>query len=569
MLAFFVQDGVLSPDDLAQLAPRASADLVQAISAIAPLRVAVPEVFKQSLKCIVHPEEAPSLRDSSAPPPPQSLVGNEKLFQDVSEIVVIAIDVSGSMQTPFECDNDPRTVDRTRLEAVKQCFMGFRDATERYQESQQGRQHLLGLVSFSNSVTVHTQPTPNLNTFEDVIDDMHTNGRTAIFDAVAKACELLEPMGNRHPNADLRVLVLSDGLNNASTVSADRCLKRLAQVGATCDAIILGSNADKDLRKLVAASEGTCVEMTSLADAFDALESDGLVSLSARRTSGSGGGGDGGGGGSGSRGAAAETASSAAMRRAHLQHNLHSVSSLKFVTAAPAQKGAVVVPVASSTQHNVATGDFVPLEAFLQKAMKAAPTTSSALPASNKRVMSELRDLNSKQPLLIGGSSLFFYVVGVPPTPSAPFVQHMKVLLVSRPSPPFQGRVLELLLEFPATYPFVAPRLQIVTPVYHYAVSSDGKVCLPILGSEWSPAKNMKHVLTDLEELLHDPTSRIDPHAELSRRSWLSDLLRTDPEAYARQASTHAAANAPKLPTPPPPSTSVSALGLMPLLQRK
>jgi hypothetical protein len=38
----------------------------------------------------------------------------------VTEVCVVCIDVSGSMETPFECDGDARTVDRTRLEAVKQ-----------------------------------------------------------------------------------------------------------------------------------------------------------------------------------------------------------------------------------------------------------------------------------------------------------------------------------------------------------------------------------------------------------------------------------------------------------------
>lgn len=47
----------------------------------------------------------------------------------VDECVVICIDVSGSMQSPFEADNDVRTRDRTRLDGVKQMFYGFRDRT--------------------------------------------------------------------------------------------------------------------------------------------------------------------------------------------------------------------------------------------------------------------------------------------------------------------------------------------------------------------------------------------------------------------------------------------------------
>jgi hypothetical protein len=40
-------------------------------------------------------------------------------------------------------------------------------------------------------VTVHARPTANLDVFEDVIDDMATSGRTALFDAVVAACAML------------------------------------------------------------------------------------------------------------------------------------------------------------------------------------------------------------------------------------------------------------------------------------------------------------------------------------------------------------------------------------------
>lgn len=68
---------------------------------------------------------------------------------EVKECVVLCVDRSGSMQTPFECDNDPRTKDRTRLESVKQFFYGFRDQTTTYVD---GSKHRLGLLSYDNNV---------------------------------------------------------------------------------------------------------------------------------------------------------------------------------------------------------------------------------------------------------------------------------------------------------------------------------------------------------------------------------------------------------------------------------
>ena len=95
---------------------------------------------------------------------------------------------------------------------------------------------------------------------------------TAIFDAIVAACKLLAPVSAAHPTADLRVLVLSDGQNNTGAPPT-AALAALAGVGAVCDCMIMGDgssrNADDGLRRLVAASEGRCVAVASLSDAFE------------------------------------------------------------------------------------------------------------------------------------------------------------------------------------------------------------------------------------------------------------------------------------------------------------
>ena len=48
----------------------------------------------------------------------------------------------------------------------------------------------------------------------------------------------------------------------------------------------------------------------------------------------------------------------------------------------------------------------------------------------------------------------------------------------------------------PQDYPFKPPALTVVTPCYHYAVSSPGgKLCLPALTDGWSPVSTMTRVL--------------------------------------------------------------------------
>jgi len=72
--------------------------------------------------------------------------------------------------------------------------------------------------------------------------------------------------------------------------------------------------------------------------------------------------------------------------------------------------------------------------------------------------------------------------------------------------------------QLPRDYPFSPPALTVVTPCYHYAVSSPGgKLCLPTLFDRWSPAYTVALVLKEAEELLFSP-STFDPTADLAQR---------------------------------------------------
>lgn len=541
-LAGFEQAGVISTEELVQLAPRVAsgvdADIVPAITAILGFKDAAPDVFARSI-CALLAERglARSMRvptpvpvatntdlaaasgdkssfgdigdpNSNVPTPaPASAAAADVTptttqIEEVVEVVVLCIDVSGSMDTTFERDPDTRITDRTRLQAVKQCFYGFRDRTQRFAD---GSRHRLGLLSFSEKIKVHTPPTGDFDVFEADIDAMKTDGTTAIFEAVVAACSLLEPFAKRYPSADLRVVVLTDGQNNCNTVRADDALKALAACGAVCDCMLLGGGADQDLRRLVAASEGVCVEITGLADAYEALESPAMVSLAARR------------------GGAPLT------DRAAFRAKLAALPPLAACAVAPVQRGAVSAVAPSAGQRAFEQSSFT---AALEDgaALKGwAGGDKSGTSAKNKRIARELEAL-----ALVAGTYVF---------PSADEPRFAKVLLAAPPASPYAGRLIEAHVVLPDDYPFKPPRVTFAHPVYHYAVSTAGGVCLPALLDGWSPGSSLAAVFAQLSALLHDPRTA-DPTAELAQRAWLSELLRTDPAAYHAQATADAALHA-------------------------
>ena len=154
------------------------------------------------------------------------------------ECIAVCIDRSGSMGSPF-------SEGRTRMEAVKQMFYAFRDRVE----SIGGTGHQLGLLQFDNEVETLLALSADLAAFEDSVDAMKKRGATAIFTAIEKGVEMLEPVAVAHPHTDLRVVVLTDGQNNHHPIdplyTALDAFEKAHRVGVVVDAILVGSVVDQ------------------------------------------------------------------------------------------------------------------------------------------------------------------------------------------------------------------------------------------------------------------------------------------------------------------------------------
>ncbi|KAM9410448.1 ubiquitin-conjugating enzyme E2 C-like isoform 1-T2 [Pholidichthys leucotaenia] len=75
-----------------------------------------------------------------------------------------------------------------------------------------------------------------------------------------------------------------------------------------------------------------------------------------------------------------------------------------------------------------------------------------------------------------------------------------------------QGTVYESLryrlsLEFPAGYPYQAPRVKFVTPCFHPNVDDQGFICLDILKDKWSALYDVRSILLSIQSLLGEPNN--------------------------------------------------------------
>lgn len=400
----------------------------------------------------------------------------------VEECVVICIDRSGSMGTPFAelTINAVKgaVAQRTRMEAVKAMFYAFKDRTE----SMGLGKHQLGLVQFDDKIESLLDLTPRLDRFEAIVDDVEKRGSTAIYSAILEAVRMLKKQFSEASPTDLRVLVLTDGQSNTGE-GPEEALRAVNSVGAVVDAIIVGDRPDSNLRKIVSATGGECYQIRDLGEGFELLEAEGVVSLRARR-----------GGADKPPFRLRETVDFGSISE-------HAMTSGAAVRSAPA------------LAQDLATKAVVSVASLGEGGPVAPALASRCSNPCAKRLLLELRQVAALAPgvWLHSGEGVHIF-------PAPDNLRFWRALLEGPANSPFEGGVFAVNVVIPEDYPLKPPQVTFETPVYHCNVNDSGKVCLGILQDSWSPACSVPKVLETVRWMLGNPDT------DNSLRQWIAEV---------------------------------------------
>lgn len=71
----------------------------------------------------------------------------------------------------------------------------------------------------------------------------------------------------------------------------------------------------------------------------------------------------------------------------------------------------------------------------------------------------------------------------------------------------YEGLKFKISIEFPPNYPYQAPTISFVSPMFHPNVDTAGNICLDILKEKWSAVYNVQTILLSLQSLLGEPNN--------------------------------------------------------------
>ncbi|TKA69329.1 hypothetical protein B0A55_07452 [Friedmanniomyces simplex] len=160
-------------------------------------------------------------------------------FPDASQPLVFKEEVEGAWQT----EDEPEVSTLSRLDVLKQMFGALINRMLAYNY----KTHV-GLITVGSTASLMQPVSHVLENFRRAMTDMKASGDTALWDALAQANDQLTQCGLKYPDANKRIICISDGEDTKSSQTSHGSYWLLKQNDVALDSICLGGEYNTELR---------------------------------------------------------------------------------------------------------------------------------------------------------------------------------------------------------------------------------------------------------------------------------------------------------------------------------
>jgi len=374
------------------------------------------------------------------------------------EVIVLLFDTSGSMQEEY--------VEKIeKLRAAKSFFFTFADRALGY-----NLKSAISLILFSHSITVKCQFTERFRSFKRHVESVSPAGSTRMYDAILTACENLNKFGSEYPAALKRIIVFSDGEDTGSHSTAFSAAQTCRNSKVLVDSVVVGTR-NQELKGISLSTGGCSYFFTGLEEGVQMFENETFLKAALRKKS--------------------------APLTMNTDADLQSIMHKAYSNGAPEM---IINPLSQAKvlDPTAAVAKVVAHPTAAVNVHNAAPSGGAGM----KRLVNEITAL-TQNPL----PNFYFF-----PSESDP--KYWKIIMIGPSGSPYEGYTYILSMQFPAEYPFKAPEVRFITPIYHCNVSKMGKICHSVLSHNYSPAITVKEILIHINNLMIEPN--IDDQIENS-----------------------------------------------------
>ena len=152
-----------------------------------------------------------------------------------------------------------------------------------------------------------------------------------------------------------------------------------------------------------------------------------------------------------------------------------------------------------------------------KKSKKKSKSKASAMSPAKKRLMRDFQKIMREPPQ------------GVSASPVDMNIFQWQAVMFGPEDTAWEGGTFNLLIDFTEEYPSSPPTVRFVTKMFHPNVYNDGRICIDILKSQWSPIYDTSAILLSIQSLLNDPNPASPANEEAAR------LFQNDRREYSRR----------------------------------